>query len=291
MSLPADLLQRSPEEACRRIVLDMLEAASQAGQRLDDASDAEALHDFRVAIRRTRSALRAWKPKLEKSVRKRDRRALRALQQATGAGRDAQVALEWLAAERDSLRPAHRLGHDWLVERLDTRLGEALGHAREGVREAYQQFFDRIVPRLEVVTIETHLRLGARPASFGEALAERARAHAGEVTTLLARIGSVEDAAGGHAARVACKRLRYLVEPVRDHVESARNLVKRCKRLQDLLGDLNDAHVQRDELGTAIEAAAAERARRLHDLARSADDAGLGREARRSERAGLVELT
>jgi len=278
----------------------MLEAASQAGQRLDDASDAEALHDFRVAIRRTRSALRAWKPKLEKSVRKRDRRALRALQQATGAGRDAQVtgagrdaqvALEWLAAERASLRPAHRLGHDWLVERLDTRLGEALGHAREGVREAYQQFFDRIVPRLEVVTIETHLRLGARPASFGEALAERARAHAGEVTTLLARIGSVEDAAGGHAARVACKRLRYLVEPVRDHVESARNLVKRCKRLQDLLGDLNDAHVQRDELGTAIEAAAAERARRLHDLARSADDAGLGREARRSERAGLVELT
>jgi len=269
----------------------MLEAAGRAGERLEDPGDDEALHDFRVAIRRTRSALRAWKPELRKSVRRRDRRALRGLQQATGAGRDAQVALAWLTGERETLRPAHRLGHDWLVARLETRLDEALRHAREGVREAYVQIADELVPKLEVVTIEKHLLRRTRPASFGEVLAERLRAQVAEVVGLLARIRSVEDSEGGHTARVACKRLRYLVEPVREHADATRNLVKRCKRLQDLLGDLNDAHVQRDELGGAIEVAAAERARRLHELARRGDDATLRREARRSERAGLVELT
>jgi CHAD domain-containing protein/CYTH domain-containing protein len=291
LSLPPDLLQRSPEEASRRIVLELLEAADHAAERLDDPEDSEALHDFRVAIRRTRSTLRAWKPELRESVRGRDRRALRGLQRATGEGRDAQVALEWLASERGGLRPGHRLGHDWLVARLDGRVTEALAHARAGVRDAWREIAADLVPRLEVVTLQKHLRQGARAPTFGETLAERARAQASELVSLLARIRSVEDAEGCHTARVACKRLRYLAEPVREHADGTRNVVKRCKRLQDLLGDLNDAHVQRDELGAAIETAAAERARRLHDLARSADDEGLRREARRSERAGLVELT
>jgi CYTH domain-containing protein len=90
---------------------------------------------------------------------------------------------------------------------------------------------------------------------------------------------------------VAGKRLRYLVEPVVDLAPAADAVVKRCKRLQDVLGDLNDAHVQRDELGGAIEIAAAERARQLHGMARGADNEGLRREGRRSERAGLLELT
>jgi len=291
LSLPPDLLQRCPEEASRRVVLALLETTAQAAGRLDDPADHEALHDFRVAIRRTRSTLRAWKPELAKSVRKRDRRALRSLQQATGAGRDAQVALEWLASERSTLPPAHRLGHDWLVARLEQRMAEALAHARSGVREAYQDFYAELAPRLEVVTIRKHLRRGSRPMTFAERLAGRARAQTSELVSLLSQIRSVEDSAGGHRARVACKRLRYLVEPVREHVESAGNVVKRCKRLQDLLGDLNDAHVQRDELGGAIELAAAARARRLHDLARELDDTSLRREARRSERAGLLELT
>jgi len=291
LTLPPDLLQRSPEEASRRVVLALLEAAGQAGERLDDPEDAEALHDFRVAVRRTRSVLRAWKPELRKSVRRRDRQALRALQQATGAGRDAQVALAWFAGERDGLRPAHRLGHDWLVARLEARLAEAMSHARAGVREAYQQLAADLVPKLEVVTIEKHLLRHKRPKAFGEVLAERARAQVAEVVALLARIRSVEDSQGCHTARVACKRLRYLVEPVREQADATRNVIQRCKRLQDVLGDLNDAHVQRDELGGAIEVAAAERARGLHDLARSGDDASLRREARRSERAGLVELT
>jgi CHAD domain-containing protein/CYTH domain-containing protein len=291
LALPPDLLKRSPEEASRRIVLELLEDADRASARLDDPDDAEALHDFRVALRRTRSALRAWKGELGKSIRKRDRKALAAIQRSTGGGRDAEVTIEWLAGERASLSPAHRLGHDWLLGRLERRLADAMAHARSGVRESYVALRDELVPRIEVVTLQKHLRHGLPQQTFGEVLATRTRAHADALVDLLGRIGGVEDAGGGHSARVACKRLRYLVEPVREHAPAARAVVKRCKRLQDLLGDRNDAHVQRDELGGAIEQAAAERARRLHDLARGADDLALRREARRSERSGLVELT
>ena len=48
--------------------------------------------------------------------------------------------------------------------------------------------------------------------------------------------------------RIAGKRLRYLVEPVRVESEVAVSLVERCKRLQDVLGTLNDANVLGDLL-------------------------------------------
>lgn len=291
MPLPPDLLQRPPEEASRLVVLSMLEAAGRASRKLEDPDADDALHDFRVSLRRTRSALRAWRRELRKSVRKRDRRALAGLQRATGGARDAEVALAWLASERSALRPPHRLGHDWLVAQLERRRKGAMSEARSGVREGFEALREELEPRLEVVTIRKHLRRASHETTFASLLAERARESVGDLVAQLTRIQGLDDTRRCHQARVSCKRLRYLVEPVRGHVGSARAVVKRCKRLQDLLGDLNDAHVQREELGEALETAAAERARRLHDLARGPDDESLKREARRSERSGLVELT
>ena len=48
-------------EAARRLVRRQLETARAEAPRLHDAADAEALHDFRVALRRLRSLLRAWR--------------------------------------------------------------------------------------------------------------------------------------------------------------------------------------------------------------------------------------
>ena len=291
MALPADLLVRSPEEGARLVVLSLLEDASRSGEDLHDPNQSEALHDFRVALRRTRSALRAWRKPLGKSVRKRDRRALASLQRSTGGGRDAEVALEWLASERPGLSPAHRLGHDWWVARLEARKAEGLAHARSGVREGFEALRTELVPRLERVTVRKHLGKPEAGPVFGEALAAETRRSAAELIAGLSRIQGIDDMQRCHDARVAGKRLRYLVEPARDYVPGARALVKRCKRLQDVLGDLNDAHVQREELGGALELAAAERARQLHELARGAQEESLRREARRSERSGLLELT
>ncbi len=291
MDLPAEILQISPEEAARRIALGFFDEARAAAARLDDADDAEALHDFRVAIRRLRSALRAWREELRGSVGKRDRRALRALQNATGAGRDAEVALAWLGGRRDGLTRGQRFGHDWLVKRLEARRAASMDHVCDEVREGFHAIEADLRAELEVMTVEMHLGDERRGATFAEALARKARESAIELAGLLGRVHSSEDREAAHQTRIATKRLRYLVEPVRGHAEGASAVVKRCKRLQDLLGELNDAHVMRIELGESLETAAAEHARHLHQLVREADDARLAQAARRSERPGLIELT
>jgi CYTH domain-containing protein len=85
-------------------------------------------------------------------------------------------------------------------------------------------------------------------------------------------------------------RLRYLVEPLSKSVAGVKPLTKDLKRLQDILGELHDAHVMSAEIAAAIEVVAAEQARRLHRLAlenRTTDDAA---EAE-SPLPGLLALT
>jgi CHAD domain-containing protein len=52
-----------------------------------------------------------------------------------------------------------------------------------------------------------------------------------------------------HALRIDCKALRYSLEPV-EHLlgEEAGDIIRQLKRLQDVLGDLNDAVVVVDRL-------------------------------------------
>lgn len=289
MARPPDLLQRSPEEAARRIALRFLAEAHAASRRLDDPEDAEALHDFRVAIRRLRSTLRAWKEPLSASISGKHRRALSRLQDATGGGRDAEVALEWLSEQRQTLHASHRRGNDWLAEELSARHRAVMDHANEKLRHDFDRLEGKLERRLE--RMEMHLLRPAEGERFAGALARKTRAALERVTELLGAVQSAEDQRACHDARIACKRLRYLVEPARSEAPAAKAVVARCKALQDLLGDLHDAHVLREELGSALEAAVAEQARRLHALARDVDETAFRRESRRTARPGLLELT
>ncbi len=290
MALPPDVLQRSPEESARRIALERLAAVQAASERLGDLRDDEALHDFRVALRRLRSTLRAWRPQLRKSISKRDRRALRELQTATGAGRDAEVALAWLEGQREELGASHRRGHDWLARRLVDRHEHSLVRVREEVREAFEGIAEDLRASLGRMTLRVDLLAPDPGPRFGEVFADAAREDARDLARLLGRVESPADRALCHQARIACKRLRYLVEPLRPLREEAVRIVERCKRLQDVLGDLNDAHVLHDDIATALEEASVEHARRLLELAGDEDPGRMRRESRRAERPGLLEL-
>jgi len=256
MDPASDLLQRPAEEAARRVALGWLADARAASARLvhggqgEDGGDVEALHDFRVAIRRLRSTLRAWRPELAGSVSGKRRRALRGLQQATGEGRDAEVALAWLAQQRDALAPEERAGLEHLAAELERQHRAAMKHARQDVRSRFEKLDGRLTARLAVMRLDERLAPPADMPRFGAALASRARDAVGVLGRRLAAVGSVEDRAAGHAARIAGKRLRYLLEPLR-HEPSVAAIVERCKSLQDLLGDLNDSHVLADELDKA----------------------------------------
>jgi CHAD domain-containing protein len=100
----------------------------------------------------------------------------------------------------------------------------------------------------------------------------------------------MDDADKLHDSRISGKRLRYLLEPLRPYVNDAQQVVKQSKRLQDLLGDLNDIHVLMREIDNALEPSMKQRGDRIQASLRSNDIDRARREASMSEWTGFLEL-
>jgi CHAD domain-containing protein len=246
MALHPQILDRPPAEGATAIALATLAEARERADRMSDPSDAEALHDLRVSVRRLRSTLSAWRGPLGDAVRDKDLRRLRRVARATGEARNAEVLLAWIEGIHGSLPPGHRAAASWLADRLRSRArGADLSRAVRRLRTAADDLGDRLrrVGRT---------RRRRSPGAFAAALARRIRAQVAVVGGCLARVDEGTDPALLHRARIEGKRLRYLLDPLR-HVPGtdAAKAEKALKRLQDLLGDLNDAHLAVSALRTA----------------------------------------
>jgi len=282
-ALPRDILRRPAAEGARLVALSYLDQAAAALPRLDDPADSEALHDFRVALRRLRSTLRAYRPLIGDSVRRRTRRRLRDLGHRTNAGRDAEVHLEWLRNQVELLAPRERPGLQWLIERLDERRASEYAETVRDLRRVFPRIERRL--RRGLGEYRTRVPPSGEPghSRFGAAAGTALRTTAAAFHDALAAIEGVDDAAGLHAARIAGKRVRYAIEPVATSVPAGASLVRRLKSLQDLLGEANDCHVLDREVREAVAAAGATGALQRHEIALARGDAGTGR-ARRGRR-------
>ncbi len=268
----------------RQVGLAHLEAARAARQRLGAGDDEEALHDFRVALRRLRSLLRAFRPLVEDTVSRKLRRRLRDLARLTGAARDAEVRMAWVRDARAKLPAGQRAGVAWWAARLAAERDAAyLKLHEDAVRE-----FDKLGPRLR--------RALARPVTaapqdtFGRAVGERLMAEATELERRLTLIHSIDDEVQAHGARIEVKRIRYLLEPLADD-RAVAAVLKPLREAQDLLGALHDVQTLGTVLGDAAAQAAAERTRERHRITtnRPAPAAAPKRRARPSP-AGLLAL-
>src|SRR5436190_487112 len=105
MSPPPNLPNLLVDEGARRLALGHLD-------------DAGALHDYRVALRRLRSCLRAYRQPLRSSVTSKTLRRLRRLTHGTNRSRDLDVHLAWLGEQGDHIGQAERPGVAWTIERL-----------------------------------------------------------------------------------------------------------------------------------------------------------------------------
>src|SRR5512137_1199639 len=150
MAIEPETLDRSAREGARAVALALLADATDAAVRAGDATDAAALHDFRVAVRRLRSTLRAWRPALGASLRGKDVRRLRRVARATNAARDAEVTLEWIAEATGELAAPHRRAAEWLAARLEHRRRHALGPAVAGSVRDFLHLAPRLARRLAV---------------------------------------------------------------------------------------------------------------------------------------------
>ncbi len=263
-TLPVDLLTRPAMQSVRLIAQGLLDAATATAERLGVTEDGEALHDFRVALRRHRTTLRAYRPELKDSVPPKAERRLRAFAAATSRAREAEVALEWLRPLKTDLKPRERVGWRWLAERIERRQVKGL-HATTDARRSFAAVERKLRKGLAVY----RQALSPQP-SAPEPFALVARAalveHAGKLDRLLATVHAAEDAEA-HRARIAAKQLRYLLEALVGVVPAATGLVDRLKVLQDSLGELHDVLALEGEVRAGVTSVAAQRAARALDVA------------------------
>jgi len=293
--LPADLLDRPVEEAVRRVALRELARAETARAALERKDDPEALHDFRVAVRRLRSHLRAYRKALAGDPGKKLLRRLRRLGTATNPGRDAEVGLAWVGSLGAGLRAGHRRGVDWLASRLESRRDDAYRNVEGEIVAEFGALAGALGARLARYSVELRLdRPEATAATpYRAALAAELARHAEVLAESLAHVVTVADEEEGHRARIEAKRLRYLLEPVAGRLPGAKRAVAHLKQLQDLLGELHDLQVLSTEVADAVAQTEAERARRLADAVLAGRDSASRSprdDSRRSERPGLLAL-
>lgn len=296
MRLEERVVDLPAEEGARIVALKLLAEATEAAEALAAGVGEEPLHDFRVALRRLRSTLRTYRPWLRGSARRKHAKRLRAVARSTNAARDAEVQLAWLAERREAFASERtRPGFDLVVARYEARTHGAPDAARVAAR--LLRTAEKLRKRLG--TYERKVGEAGPETSLGAVLASLLRDQSAALAERIRAVRDASDQEGVHRARIEGKRLRYLAEPLRGcRLADASAAVARLKRLQDLLGDLHDAHVLAGELGEALVDAAADRARRAHASALAhargaagARRAGAARETRGpSPRPGLLAL-
>jgi len=220
-----------------------LDNARQALLRMDDEDDAEALHDFRVSLRRLRTTLRAHRSVLRPDVTKKDRRKVRKLARSTSAGRDAEVLLSWIDSVRADLAPSEGPMADRLASELQTERDESYATVLARVEPRFRKLERRLRRPLSALGLPPEPTIPGSVRSFAAALERILPLYADELSDAVAAIHTPEDHAAVHAARIRGKHLRYLVEPVAEDIEGVTDLVVRLKGLQDALGDLRDAQL------------------------------------------------
>jgi CHAD domain-containing protein len=245
------LLDRPAEEGARLLALMYLEAARVARAGLTGSADPEALHDYRVALRRLRSCFRSYRPELRSTVTRKSRRRLDRIARATNQSRDLEVHLAWLATEAATADEAERPGIEWLTGRLrdsQRRERDAMLALDERL---FPSLYERLGDQLQYYRLTVRLDQPEEPPTTAAVAVRHLGRAARRLDERLGRIVAETGEREIHRARIAAKHLRYLLEPFAASLPGAEAVIQRLKGLQDAFGDVHDAHVFLPTLRTA----------------------------------------
>lgn len=223
----------------------LLETLQRNEEGVRSEIDVEFLHDFRVAIRRTRALLGQCKRVFAAQALKPFRAEFAWLARETGEKRDLDVLLlEYQRLDRAAF--ALLLDH---LEQRRRRAGDRLNQVLAGQR--YRQLVENWAGYLDTVPTSATGPLSDQPVS------EFAGARIWRVYRRAIREGQAIHAdspsAALHELRKTCKKLRYLLEAYQS-LYPPRLMVRRIKqlrRLQDQLGRFQDHSMQRSYLARA----------------------------------------
>ncbi len=211
--------------------------------------DAEAIHDMRVASRRLQQVLDLLYPKPRTQELRKLRRQIRRSRAALGDVRNCDVLLERvgrsLNRKRSARRDAWAAVHNFLLKRRS-----------EGFVRAMRKF-----GKMNLAVFYVNLKEFLHRDKMSEHSAEH-HAHAAIHTTFAGDLTSALEAAWNrfedqiaqshrharpeviHGARIATKRLRYLLEVFREfEVPGSADALISLRQLQKYLGDWHDLEV------------------------------------------------
>lgn len=204
-------------------------------------ADDEAIHDFRVALRRLRTALRPGRKLYGRKKMRALSQALKRFADATSALRDEEVLRETLTS-LDVPEEARSVLLAWTGRRSRQERARRADIVRLLRGEKSTTPGGEALPTLEdcLDSLEKRIEQPKREVPAAE-LGERAMAKA---RADIRAIGHVrpDDATAMHALRIRFKRLRYTAELFEPALESeaAKDTIETATRLQTCLGDLHD---------------------------------------------------
>ncbi len=228
--------------------------------------DTEFLHDLRVSVRRTRSAIKLLGEVLPGDLAGQFAPEFKWLGDLTTPTRDLDVHLLGLPAMTEHLlaaRPEDLEPFRVFLEKRRAREFRLLAAAMRSPR------FRTLTEHWRKALVEVRDAagpLGRRRRPPGPVAAELAVARTGQVFRKVAARGGAITAASApeslHDLRKRCKELRYLLEFFAPLYEPAayKKVIGDLKQLQDCLGEFQDSQVQREEIGALADAMLADHA-------------------------------
>lgn len=231
------------DEAVRRIMQRLLATMAANVVGVHTGTDVECLHDFRIAVRRTRTLLSQTRGVIPQRERQRLSRSFNWLGDITGVVRDVDVYLLNFAVAKNSglaeaLEPFQRylqhqqqLAHQQLRKSLQSARYAQLMTAWSGYLAAPVPVHSSLLHAQDTACDFANWRIW-------------------RMLRRVIRQGSAIDADSPpqalHELRKSCKKLRYLIEFFQSFYPAAKvgKAIKVLKSLQDMLGEYQDLQVQ-----------------------------------------------
>lgn len=245
LNIPLEPEMRT-DAALRRVLLVLLDAMETNESGTIEDLDSEFLHDLRVAVRRTRSALGQMKEVFPPATLARYRREFAWVGDITSPTRDLDVYLLKFKDYQKQLPKDHRVDLLPLRDFLQRHQHEEQAGLSAQLKGARYRRLKRSWRRY----LGSPLPGRPRSADARKPVAEFARRRTWRMYKRVMREGQAITKASPptdlHELRKSCKKLRYLIEFFqalfpRDEI---RKLTKELKALQNNLGDFQDLDVQ-----------------------------------------------
>ena len=236
-------------EAVGRVVRAMLEICSRNLPGIQSDLDTEFLHDYRICLRKMRSVLSLVKGAYPAEETGRMREILGDLARQTNRLRDLDVYLlarnDYLQLLPPNLRPA-------LKEMFEDFAAERGGEVRRTVSKIGSPAHRQLLREVEEYFSEQtpHEASPACDLPVGPLVFRRIYQRYRKIRLIGAGIGAETPDQAVHQLRIECKKLRYLLEFFAELVprEDGAVMQRMLRRLQNHLGEFNDASVQQKSL-------------------------------------------